>query len=55
MEESEFETLEALANCIADKVLKEFPDNLQVHVKLEKPTAVTFADCPIVEVRKSSQ
>ncbi|KAK5663274.1 hypothetical protein OQA88_3701 [Cercophora sp. LCS_1] len=55
MEESEFETLEALANYIADKVLKEFPENLQVHVKLEKPTAVTFADCPVIEVRRRSE
>ena len=64
MEDSSFETLEALGACIADRVLSVFhPSNQelsdvdgsgwQVHVRMEKPTAVPLADCPIVEVRTS--
>ena len=66
MEESSFETLEALGACIADHVLTAFhPSNQQgpdivdgsgwqIHVRMEKPTAVPLADCPIVEIRTSA-
>ncbi|KAK3337045.1 hypothetical protein B0T19DRAFT_411353 [Cercophora scortea] len=52
LEASSFETLEALGAHLADKVLSsDLHDGSQVHVKMEKPTAVPLADCPIVEVR----
>ena len=69
MEKSSFETLEALAAHVADKILGDFriPGNggdddqssrtttrdrgWQVGVRLEKPIAVPFAECPVVEVR----
>ncbi|KAH6853781.1 Dihydroneopterin aldolase-domain-containing protein [Chaetomium sp. MPI-CAGE-AT-0009] len=53
MEASSFETLEALGAHLAEVVLdsrwKE--DGWQVCIRMEKPTAVPMADCPIVEVR----
>ncbi|KAK1782073.1 Dihydroneopterin aldolase-domain-containing protein [Copromyces sp. CBS 386.78] len=55
LEESSYETLEALGAHLADKILE--PDHKkdhtkwQVHIRMEKPTAVPLADCPIVEVR----
>ncbi|KAK1752424.1 Dihydroneopterin aldolase-domain-containing protein [Echria macrotheca] len=57
MEESSFETLEALARHIADHVAAEFFKGLrkQVHVQLEKPTAVPFAEFPVVEIRVDSE
>lgn len=61
MEASSFETLEALATQLANKILLDFRigDNpapmkdrgWQVKVCLEKPIAVPFAECPSVEVR----
>ncbi|KAI0008923.1 serine/threonine-protein kinase psk1 [Xylariaceae sp. FL0662B] len=61
MESSSFETLEALGAHIANKILNDFRigDNptpmkergWQVKVCLEKPIAVSFAECPAVEVR----
>lgn len=67
MEKSSFETLEALGACIAERVLfafhprnQEGPDVVdgsgwQLHVRMEKPTAVPLADCPIVEIRTSGE
>jgi dihydroneopterin aldolase len=54
MEESSFETLEALGARLADVVLasKWREPSWQVCIRMEKPTAVPMADCPIVEVRK---
>ncbi|KAK3356141.1 Dihydroneopterin aldolase-domain-containing protein [Neurospora tetraspora] len=55
LEESSYETLEALGAHLAEKILE--PDHMkdhtkwQVHIRMEKPTAVPLADCPIVEVR----
>ncbi|KAK3953191.1 Dihydroneopterin aldolase-domain-containing protein [Pseudoneurospora amorphoporcata] len=55
LDESSYETLEALGAHLADKILE--PDHKkdhtkwQVHIRMEKPTAVPLADCPIVEVR----
>ncbi|KAK3341639.1 hypothetical protein B0T25DRAFT_348247 [Lasiosphaeria hispida] len=68
LEESEFETLEALGTHIADTIAviyscdsKTEPRGGQpwgrfwdIHVRMEKPTAVPLADCPIVEVRRMS-
>lgn len=61
MEASSFETLEALATNIANKILSDFrigddPKSMkergwQVKVALEKPIAVPFAECPMVEVK----
>ncbi|KAJ4413500.1 hypothetical protein N0V85_003542 [Neurospora sp. IMI 360204] len=55
LEESSYETLEALGAHLAEKILE--PDHRkdhtkwQVHIRMEKPTAVPLADCPVVEVR----
>ncbi|KAL2260834.1 hypothetical protein VTK26DRAFT_5046 [Humicola hyalothermophila] len=53
LEESSFETLEALGAHLADRVLttSSSQDSWQIHISMEKPTAVPMADCPIVEVR----
>ncbi|KAK7752440.1 hypothetical protein SLS62_005593 [Diatrype stigma] len=61
MESSSFETLEALATYMANKILFDFrigddPKSMkergwQVKVVLEKPIAVPFAECPMVEVK----
>ncbi|KAI0482375.1 Dihydroneopterin aldolase-domain-containing protein [Xylariaceae sp. FL0804] len=61
MESSSFETLEALATHIGNKILSDFrvgdsPKPMKergwlVKVVLEKPIAVPFAECPSVEVR----
>ncbi|KAI1142796.1 hypothetical protein F5Y05DRAFT_366228 [Hypoxylon sp. FL0543] len=60
MEASSFETLEALASQVANKILSDFrigddpapmkERGWQVKVCLEKPIAVPFAECPAVEV-----
>lgn len=57
MEESSFETLEALGMHLADRVLSMSSDDevWQVCIQMEKPTAVVFADCPIVEVRATRE
>lgn len=64
MNNSSFETLEALGTHIGNTILSEFrigesPQPMtergwQVRVCLEKPIAVPFADCPSVEVRVGS-
>ena len=53
MEASSFETLEALGAHLAEAVLASRwrEDGWQVCIRMEKPTAVPMADCPIVEVR----
>ncbi|CAK7245913.1 MAG: hypothetical protein STHCBS139747_007518 [Sporothrix thermara] len=65
VEASAFETLEALGTHIARAILQEFrpqgpmPDDRlpawYVHVTLEKPIAVPFADAPVVEVRMAAE
>ncbi|KAK4136384.1 hypothetical protein BT67DRAFT_397446 [Trichocladium antarcticum] len=57
LEESSFETLEALGTHLADHVLATASSQAgwQVHIRLEKPTAVPMADCPIVEVRATRE
>ncbi|CAK7213895.1 hypothetical protein SBRCBS47491_001961 [Sporothrix bragantina] len=65
VEASSFETLEALGTHLARAVLRDFrphgplPDNglpaWYVHVALEKPIAVPFAEAPIVEVRMAAK
>ncbi|KAK0731707.1 hypothetical protein B0H67DRAFT_475635 [Lasiosphaeris hirsuta] len=66
LEKSAYETLEALGIHIADTIAKSYscdsetePQGTQpwgrfwdIHVRMEKPTAVPLADCPIVEVRR---
>ncbi|EFX01713.1 serine/threonine-protein kinase psk1 [Grosmannia clavigera kw1407] len=57
LDTSEYETLEALATHIAKNVLASknaSSAGWQVHVALEKPIAVPFADAPVVEVRMGS-
>ena len=59
LEASSFETLEALATHLGRTILEwgqaksstNAPPAWNVHVTLEKPIAVPFADAPIVEVR----
>ncbi|CAK7199249.1 hypothetical protein SEUCBS139899_001923 [Sporothrix eucalyptigena] len=65
VEASSFETLEALGTHLARKILREFrphgplPDDglpsWYIHVALEKPIAVPFADAPVVEVRMAAE
>ncbi|KAL2018696.1 hypothetical protein VTK56DRAFT_470 [Thermocarpiscus australiensis] len=57
LEESSFETLEALGVYLADRVLATSSphDDWQVNIRMEKPTAVPMADCPIVEVRATRE
>lgn len=61
MEQSSFETLEALGSLLGGNVLGSFrsllqksdpspPEDWQVRITLAKPTAVPFADCPVVEL-----
>ncbi|KAK4224550.1 hypothetical protein QBC38DRAFT_485186 [Podospora fimiseda] len=54
LEESSFETLEALGthliDCVADGYVNT--EDYLVHILMEKPIAVPLADCPIVEVRR---
>lgn len=64
METSSFETLEALASHMAEKILSDFrigddPKPMRergwrVKICLEKPIAVPFAECPSVEVTMGS-
>lgn len=61
MEESSFETLEALGSHLSSRIMKDFRPlgeqdytgqlGWQVKISMEKPTAVPFADGPVVEVR----
>ncbi|CAK7565614.1 MAG: hypothetical protein SEPTF4163_003536 [Sporothrix epigloea] len=65
VEASAFETLEALGMHVARTILREFRPhgplphngvpNWCVHVALEKPIAVPFADAPVVEVRMTAE
>ncbi|KAL2180394.1 uncharacterized protein P884DRAFT_327339 [Thermothelomyces heterothallicus CBS 202.75] len=57
MENSSFETLEALGAHLAETVLSSgwHEDGWQVCIRMEKPTAVPMADCPIVEVRATRE
>lgn len=65
MEKSSFETLEALGANISSTVIKNLKPNpkelvytdegWQVKLSMEKPTAVPFAECPVVETRVSSR
>lgn len=59
--ESEFKTLESLTSYLTTKIIREFlskynfekeaaNDYPKLRIILEKPTAVTFADAPAVEV-----
>ncbi|KAI0385811.1 Dihydroneopterin aldolase-domain-containing protein [Hypomontagnella monticulosa] len=60
MEATSFQTLEALASHVANKILSDFrigddpapmkDRGWQVRVCLEKPIAVPFAECPSIEV-----
>ncbi|TVY38249.1 Folic acid synthesis protein, partial [Lachnellula occidentalis] len=57
IEESSFQTLEALAMHLGERITKYFVIRLfnfrlhpQITISLEKPTAVTFADAPVVEM-----
>ncbi|KAK0748178.1 hypothetical protein B0T21DRAFT_406716 [Apiosordaria backusii] len=54
LEESSFETLEALGTHLIDEVEKVFVNarDYTVKVRMEKPIAVPLAECPVVEVRR---
>ncbi|KAK0667368.1 hypothetical protein QBC41DRAFT_139350 [Cercophora samala] len=54
LEESSFETLEALGAHLIDKVEETFVngEDYTVWVRMEKPIAVPLAECPVVEVRR---
>ncbi|CAN8099247.1 unnamed protein product [Discula destructiva] len=64
-EKSSFETLEALGAHLASTVIKDLKPNpkelvyadegWQVKLSMEKPSAVPFAECPVVEMRVSSR
>jgi hypothetical protein len=61
MSHSSFETLEALGAKLSETLFRDVKFlssddlgkdvELPVRITMEKPTAVTFADCPIVEMR----
>lgn len=65
MEKSSFETLEALGDHLSKTIIRGFkpnpkelfsgPDGWQMKISMEKPTAVPFADCPVVEMLFSSR
>lgn len=57
MEKSSFETLEALGAQLAETVLASSwcEESWQVGIRMEKPTAVPLADCPIVTVRATPE
>ena len=61
MEDSSFETLEALGSRLARDTLDNYgpilekdqallPSNWRIRIRMEKPTAVPAADCPVVEL-----
>lgn len=64
MEKSSFETLEALGAHLTGVIQSDWnpnPEELytgeegwQVKISMEKPTAVLFADGPVVEIRASA-
>lgn len=53
MQDTSFETLESLANFtitqLQKRLLYQMPGS-RVHLRLEKPRAIPFADCPAVEI-----
>lgn len=62
IENSSFQTLEALAAHLSKYIIKYYLTPLahewrspydcpHIHITLEKPTAVTFADAPMIEIR----
>lgn len=61
MEKAAYETLEALGAHLSTIIMRDFKPNprelysgeegWQVKLSMEKPTAVPFADCPVVEFR----
>jgi len=61
MDDTSFETLEALGAHLADRIMTEFRPlpgqtysgyfGWQVKISLEKPTAVPIADAPVVHIR----
>ncbi|KAI9770871.1 MAG: hypothetical protein M1835_006496 [Candelina submexicana] len=57
-EEFSFETLESLATKVASLLIKHivFPmtPGAEVHLKLEKPSAIPFADAPAIEITRGS-
>jgi hypothetical protein len=63
MSHSSFETLEALGAKLSETLYRDVKFlsagdlgkdvELPIRITMEKPTAVTFADCPIVELRSS--
>ncbi|KAL2139395.1 hypothetical protein VTI28DRAFT_5266 [Corynascus sepedonium] len=57
MEKSSFETLEALGAHLTEAILSSGWRENEWHVciRMEKPTAVPMADCPIVEVRATQE
>ncbi|KAL1842275.1 hypothetical protein VTJ49DRAFT_5660 [Mycothermus thermophilus] len=57
MEASSFETLEALGERLAETVLASpgAERTWQVGIRMEKPTAVPMAECPIVVVRATGE
>ncbi|TVY41263.1 Folic acid synthesis protein [Lachnellula subtilissima] len=57
IEESSFQTLEALAMHVGERIMKYFVCPIcrsgidpRITISLSKPTAVTFADAPVVEI-----
>lgn len=61
MEESSFETLETLATHLAKRVIKHFiyayddiDNDSMVKIILEKPSATTFAETPVISITRSS-
>jgi hypothetical protein len=64
MEETSFETLEALGHHLILVIRRDFkpwsvqvlsePHNWEVAVKMEKPTAIPFAEAPVVELRSGT-
>lgn len=61
IEESSFETLESLAEHVWNRILTLFLQthvpllgteihDVHVRIRLEKPSAVTFADAPVIEI-----
>lgn len=65
MEKSSYETLEALGAALSSAVIQDLKPNpkelvstdegWQIKLSMEKPTAVPFAECPVVETRFSSR
>lgn len=53
IENSDFETLEALASCVTRRVGEKFSElgygNATIKMRLEKPKAIAFADAAVVE------